>query len=103
MINWVSDIPWEFARDPNRETFLATEDVHFLRNVLTPIPIERTPPLQTRLRMLIATSEPTGFELPAAKREAARIQHDLESLVKDNRMSIDVLDHATPASLHHSL
>jgi hypothetical protein len=103
MINWVSDIPWEFARDPNRETFLATQDVHFLRNVLTPIPIERTPPLQTPLRMLIATSEPTGFELPAAKREAARIQLDLASLVKDNRMSIDVLDHATPASLHHKL
>jgi hypothetical protein len=103
MISWVSDIPWEFARDPNRETFLATEDVHFLRNVLTPIPIERTPPLQAPLRMLIATSEPTGFALPAAQREAARIQLDLASLVKDNRMSIDVLDHATPASLHHRL
>jgi len=103
MINWVSDFPWEFARDPDRGTFLATEDVHFLRNVLTPIPIERIPPLQTPLRMLIVTSEPTAFELPAAKREAARIQFALASLVKDSRMSIDVLDHATPASLHDKL
>jgi hypothetical protein len=103
MINWVSDIPWEFARDPNRETFLATEDVHFLRNVLTPIPIERISPSHTPLRMLITTAEPAGFELPAAKREAARIQQDLASQVKDNRMSIDLLDHATPASLHHRL
>jgi len=103
MINWVSDIPWEFARDPNRETFLATEDVHFLRNVLTPIPIERALPLQTRLRMLVATSEPLGFELPAAKREAARIALDLEGLVKADRMSIDILEHATPACLHHRL
>jgi CHAT domain-containing protein len=30
-------------------------------------------------------------------------QLDLASLVKDNRMRIDVLDHATPASLHHKL
>ena len=103
MIDWVSDIPWEFARDPNRETFLATEDVHFLRNILTPIPIERAPPLQDSLRMLIATAEPNGLELPAAEREASRIKDDLKNLVEKRRMSIDVLEHATPASLHHRL
>jgi CHAT domain-containing protein len=53
--------------------------------------------------MLIATSEPNGLELPAAKREAERIQVDLRGLVEAGRLSIDLLAHATPASLHHKL
>src|SRR5262249_49923536 len=33
MIPWIADKPWEFAFDPARKAFLATEEVHFARNV----------------------------------------------------------------------
>ena len=34
-IPWLSEKPWEFAHDPARQGFLATEEMHFERNVLT--------------------------------------------------------------------
>ena len=49
MVDWVADKPWEFAYDPNRQSFLATEDVNFTRNVLTAIPAERRPDGASRI------------------------------------------------------
>ena len=43
-IPWVFDMPWEFARDPTRGTFLATEDALFVRNIFTTTPVDRLRP-----------------------------------------------------------
>ena len=45
-IPWVFDMPWEFARDPTRGTFLATEDALFVRNIFTTTLVDRLPPKQ---------------------------------------------------------
>ncbi|MCB1874247.1 MAG: hypothetical protein KDI49_19965, partial [Gammaproteobacteria bacterium] len=37
-VPWIATLPWEFAFDPSRRKFLATEEVHFVRNVLTSVP-----------------------------------------------------------------
>src|SRR4030095_13822919 len=34
-IPWLAALPWEFAFDPIRRKFLVTEELHFVRNVLT--------------------------------------------------------------------
>src|SRR5262245_15150338 len=43
MIPWIADKPWEFAFDPVRKAFLATDEIHFARNVLTAVPAEAMP------------------------------------------------------------
>ena len=43
MVPWVADLPWEFAFDRTCRAFLATSDVRFVRNVLTPVPADNIP------------------------------------------------------------
>jgi hypothetical protein len=100
MIPWVFDMPWEFARDPGRGTFLATEDVYFIRNILTPTPVqqlERT----TKLHMLVAIAEPRGYAALSTSAEATRLRDELKPLTERGLLTIDVLEHATPKTLHH--
>src|SRR5690606_6128496 len=52
MIPWLAEKPWEFAYDSKRNTFLATEDVHFIRNALTAVPVDNVAVRRNRLRML---------------------------------------------------
>ena len=40
MIPWIAEKPWEFAYDPDARSFLATEEIHFIRNVLTAVPAD---------------------------------------------------------------
>ena len=40
MIPWIAEKPWEFAYDAGRKSFLATEEIHFVRNVLTNVPAD---------------------------------------------------------------
>ncbi len=44
MVPWIAEKPWEFAYDAGRRSFLATEDIHFIRNVLTAIPADAVHP-----------------------------------------------------------
>ena len=32
--------PWEFVFDPDRRKYLATEEIHFVRNVFTAVPAQ---------------------------------------------------------------
>ena len=100
MIPWVFDMPWEFARDPGRGTFLATEDVYFIRNILTPTPVqqlERT----SQLHMLIAIAEPRGYAALSTAEEARRLKAELKPLADRGLLNIEVIDHVTPKVLHH--
>src|ERR1035441_7313527 len=68
MINWVADKPWEFAYDPSRQSFLATEAVNFTRNVLTAVPAEEPVSHPARpLRILVVVAQPIGLGLLSAE------------------------------------
>ena len=93
-------MPWEFARDPTRGTFLATEDALFVRNIFTTTPVDRLPPKQGALRLLIATSEPAGLGL-LARQEATDIRNGLGHLVARGLFEIEVRENVTAEDLHH--
>ena len=57
----ISDKPWEFAFDAGRNTFLATEEIHFVRNVLTSVPADPIVRAAGPLRILVAAAQPVGF------------------------------------------
>ena len=100
-IPWVFDMPWEFARDPTRGTFLATEDALFVRNIFTTTPVDRLDPKQSPLRLLIATSEPEGLEPLSARQEAVDIRNGLRHLVDKGLFQIEVRENVTAERLHH--
>lgn len=99
-IPWVFDMPWEFARDPTRGTFLATEDALFVRNIFTTTPVDRLDRKPAPLRLLIATSEPAGLELFAARQEAEDIRSGLADLVQRGLFEIEVRENLTAERLH---
>lgn len=84
MINWVADKPWEFAYDPNRQSFLATEAVNFTRNVLTAVPAEEFAAHPgTPLHILVVVAQPIGMGLLSAAEEEQVVRrgfHELEDL-----------------------
>jgi CHAT domain-containing protein len=96
----VFDMPWEFARDPTRGTVLATEDALFVRNIFTTTPVDRLPPKTGALRLLIATSEPTGLPPLSARQEADDIRNGLSHLVDKGLFQIEVRENVTAERLH---
>ena len=100
MIPWIAEKPWEFAFDTDRETFLGTEEIHFVRNVLTSIPadpIRRTP---GPLRILVASAQPVGFGRLSIEQEVAVIRRGFEPLVEAGLASVEVIARTTPSDLH---
>ena len=93
-------MPWEFARDPTRGTVLATEDALFVRNIFTTTPVDRLPPKIGALRLLIATSEPTGLPPLSARQEADDIRNGLSHLVDKGLFQIEVRENVTAERLH---
>lgn len=102
MIPWVFDMPWEFARDEERGTYLATEDVHFIRNVLTPTPVEKLPPVR-QLRMLVVTAEPEDQRRVSAAEEAARLHYALRDLADEGLVEFETLERATASKFHQAI
>ncbi|NVL03301.1 CHAT domain-containing protein [Ruegeria pomeroyi] len=102
MIHWVFDMPWEFARDPERGTYLATEDVHFIRNVLTQTPVEKLSPRES-LKILIATSEPRDQRRVSATEEIAKLRKAITELQRDGLIEFEIRKNATPRNLHHEI
>jgi hypothetical protein len=100
MIPWVFDLPWEFARDPSRGTFLATEDVHLIRNIETHTPVERLGP-KAKLRMLIAVAEPRNYAALSARKEADDIRQGLARI--DGVLDVKVEDRMSREKLHYEV
>lgn len=103
MIPWLAEKPWEFAYDSRRKTFLATEEVHFVRNALTSIPVDVIEPRFDRLRILVAAAQPVGFGELSARQEERIIRRGFQTLVNGGSVDIDVLPHATPEKLQLAL
>lgn len=100
MIPWVAEKPIEFAYDPLRKTFLATEEIHLIRNVLTAVPADKIEPTDGKLHILVAIAQPIGLGELSAEEEAASIRRGFAPLVETGLVEIDVMRSATPAALH---
>ena len=103
MISWVADKPWEFAYDPLRKSFLATEDVQFVRNVLTAVPAQDLKVRSGALRILVVAAQPIGQAKLSVEGEIAVIRRGFESLVNAGMASVTVLPRATASTLHARL
>jgi len=103
MIPWVADKPWEFAFDPDRKTFLATQELHFVRNALTAVPVEVIPPKPGPLRILVAVAQPIGTVKLSSEQEEAVIQRAFQPLIEAGLVELDVLRATTPTALHRWL
>jgi hypothetical protein len=103
MIPWVAEKPWELSFDTSRQTFLATQDVDFIRNVLTSIPAEFSRPRAAKLRLLVVVAQPIGAAALSASDETALIRRGFAPLVDHGLASVDVVAHATPNTLHDAL
>ncbi|HEU4389016.1 MAG TPA: CHAT domain-containing protein [Blastocatellia bacterium] len=103
MIHWVADKPWEFAFDPNRKLFLATEETNFVRNVLTAVPADRISQHAAPLRILVAVAQPVGAGVLSSDEEISVIKRGFQQLVDAGLAEVEVAIAATPALLHARL
>jgi len=102
-IAWLADIPWEFAFDPSRRKYLATEEVHFIRNVITAVPAQRIERKDGPLRILVAAAQPLGLPGLGIEDEIEKLRDDFRMLTEAGLAWIDILPRATPATLHDRL
>jgi hypothetical protein len=103
MVPWIAEKPWEFAYDRSRRSFLATEDVHFVRNVLTAIPADLIPPRDGPLRILVASAQPAGFGRLSITQEEEVIRRSFDPLIAANLVDVVPLARATPSMIHEYL
>ena len=103
MIPWIAEKPWEFAYDATRQSFLATEDIHFVRNVLTAIPADALPPRQGPLRILVVSAQPVGYGELSVEQETAVIRRGFDALIEAGLAQVQVLPRATPGAIHATL
>lgn len=99
-VPWLAALPWEFAFDPSRRKFLVTEEVHFLRNVLTAVPAQRIAPRAAPLRILFVAAQPKGAGGLSLDEEEARMKESFRTLIDAGLVEVDVLLDATPTALH---
>src|SRR5688572_2230760 len=100
MIPWIAEKPWEFAYDHGRKSYLATEETHFIRNVLTNVPADQITHADGPLRILVASAQPVGLGTLSIEQEVAVIQRGFAPLVEAKLVEIDTLARATPSSIH---
>jgi hypothetical protein len=103
MIPWIAEKPWEFAYDHGRKSFLATEETHFIRNVLTNVPADPIVLSDGPLRILVVSAQPVGFGQLSIDQELAVIQRGFEPLVEAGLVEIATLPRATPSMIHDRL
>lgn len=102
-IPWVASKPWEFAFDPSRRKFLATEEIHFVRNVLSAVPAQRQHGARKKLRLLVVEAQPAGTVELALAEEERQIRFRFQPLIDAGLVEIEVLTQATPQRLHELL
>jgi CHAT domain-containing protein len=100
MIPWISEKPWEFAFDTGRRSFLATEEIHFVRNVLTNVPADPIVRPRGPLRILVAAAQPVGFGRLSIDQEVEVIRRGFAPLVDAGLVAIDVIARTTPEEIH---
>ena len=105
MIPWIAEKPWEFAYDGGRESFLATEETNFIRNVLTNVPADPVDPLADGepLRILVVSAQPVGLGILSIAQEEAVISRGFKQLVDAKLVKIDTVARATPSMIHDLL
>lgn len=103
MIPWIAEKPWEFAYDRTRNSFLATEEVHFIRNALAAVPAERIAPRRGPLRILVAAAQPVGFGRLSAAQEEQVIRRGFDALVAAGLVQVETLPRATPGAILSSV
>ncbi len=99
MIPWIAEKPWEFAYDTGRRSFLATEEIHLVRNVLTAVPASVPPPRSGPLRILVAASQPVGFGHLSVSQEVDVIRRGFTPLTEAGLVQVEVLARATPRDI----
>lgn len=102
-IPWLAEKPWEFCYDTSRQSFLATEEVHFVRNVLTAVPADQVEACRGPLRILVASAQPAAFGALSIDREVEVIHSHFRPLLDAKLIEMEVLPHATPETLHRTL
>jgi cellulose biosynthesis protein BcsQ len=100
MIPWIADKPWELAYDHGRQSFLATDEIHFSRNVMTNVPVDPIVRSDGPLRVLVVSAQPVGFGRLSIDQEVAVIRRGFEPLVEAGMIEIESLARATPAQIH---
>jgi hypothetical protein len=103
MIPWIAEKPWEFAYDKVRDSYLATEEIHLIRNVLTAVPANIIPARVGPLRILVVSAQPVGFGLLSIEQEVRVILRGFQPLIDANAVTVEVLAHATPSLIHGQL
>ena len=103
MIPWIAEKPWEFAFDPVRRSFLATEEIHLVRNVLTAIPANMIPPTMGPLKILVVSAQPVSFDQLSVAEETQVIERGFKPLIDAGLVKIEVLARTTPSQLHKLL
>jgi hypothetical protein len=102
-IPWMNEKPWELCYDKSRASFLATEEILFVRNVLSAIPADVIPSGDGQLRILIASAQAVSLEELSASQEEAVIRGGFQPLIDAGLVSIDILPRATPENIHRRL
>lgn len=103
MIPWIAEKPWEFAYDYGRKSFLATEEINFIRNVLTNVPADTIVEAAGPLRILVVSAQPVGLGRLSIEQEVAVIERGFEPLVEAGLVEIETLARATPSMIHGRL
>ncbi|HYM62630.1 MAG TPA: CHAT domain-containing protein [Thermoanaerobaculia bacterium] len=103
MIPWIAEKPWEFCYDSARASFLATEEIHFVRNVLTVVPADTIERCDGPLRILVASAQPVSFGLLSIDQEVEVIRRGFQPLIDAGLVSVDILPRATPEAIHRML
>lgn len=103
MISWIAEKPWEFAYDRTRRSFLATEEVHFIRNALAAVPAEKIPARRGPLRILVAAAQPVGFGYLSVAQEEEVIRRGFESLIAAGLAQVQSISRATPRAIQDAL
>jgi hypothetical protein len=103
MVSWVAEKPWEFAYDPARKSFLATEEIHFVRNVLTAVPGDPLRPRSGPLRILVVSAQPVGLAQLSVEEETEVVRRGFQFLIDGHLAEVEVLPRATVPELHGRL
>ena len=103
MVPWIAEKPWEFAYDRSRRSFLATEEIHFVRNVLTSVPADEVAPRPGPLRMLVVSAQPIGFGRLSIEQETEVIRRGFQPLIDAGLATVQVRARITPWALHAEL